>query len=196
VVLDNAGNFYGTTYLGGSANIGTIFQLVPSNGGLMENFHYSFLGAGDGGRPAGAGVIFDQSGNVYSASSDDGSGGGGTVFQLIPGSGNTWTLQLLYSFMGGPSDLNGCGPWGPLVTHEGSIYGTTKCAGAYGYGNVFELTPSSGGWTYTDLYDFTGGSDGADPVCNVVFDANGNLYGTASAGGSEGMGVVWEITQQ
>jgi uncharacterized repeat protein (TIGR03803 family) len=198
VIMDDAGNFYGTTYLGGSVNIGTAFQLVPSNGSLTENFHYSFLGGQDGGRPI-AGLIFDQSGNLYGAASDDGINGGGTFFQLLPGSGNNWTLQVLYSFAGGPSDLNGCGPWGPLVIQRGSIYGTTKCAGAHGYGNVFELSPSNGGWSYTSLYDFTGGSDGAYPISNVVFDANGNLYGSASAGGSStnctgGCGVVWEIT--
>ena len=82
----------------------------------------------------------------------------------------------------------------------GNLYGTTKSgSGLHENGAVFELSPSNGGWTYKDLYDFTGGSDGALPHCNVVFDANGNLYGTAYAGGSsqcapQGCGVVWEIT--
>ena len=57
-----------------------------------------------------------------------------------------------------------------------------------------KLTPAVGAWTYTDLYDFTGGSDGGYPVGDVTLDANGNLFGTASAGGSNDYGVVWEIT--
>ena len=194
VILDSAGNFYGTTYLGGSANVGTAFQLVPSNGGLTENLHYSFQGGSDGSLPVGAGLIPDGSGNLYGAAPDAGTGGGGTVFELSPGSGGSWAFTTLYSFTGSPSNGNGCGPWGLLVMEGGNIYGTTKCDGVYGYGNVFELTPSNGGWTYTDLYDFTGGNDGAYPISNVVLDASGNLYGTAYGGGSQGLGVVWEIT--
>ncbi len=77
----------------------------------------------------------------------------------------------------------------------GNIYGTTYCDGANGYGNVWEVSPSGGGnWSYVSLHDFTGGNDGANPVSNVVMDSNGNLYGTASAGGTQNGGVVWEIT--
>ena len=76
----------------------------------------------------------------------------------------------------------------------GNLYGTTRCDGANRMGNIFKLTPSSGRWTYTALHDFSGGDDGAYPLSNVIMDASGNLYGTASAGGSQGHGVVWEIT--
>ena len=76
----------------------------------------------------------------------------------------------------------------------GNLYGTTLCDGANHAGNVFKLTPSGGGWTYTSLHDFTGGDDGEYPISNVIVDASGNLYGTASAGGSQGHGAVWEIT--
>jgi uncharacterized repeat protein (TIGR03803 family) len=81
----------------------------------------------------------------------------------------------------------------------GSLYGTTDEGGMFGYGVVFKLTPGASGWTYTTLHNFTGGSDGAFPKSNVVFDASGNLYGTATNGGrndlcSYGCGVVWEIT--
>ena len=66
--------------------------------------------------------------------------------------------------------------------------------GHTGYGNVFELSPSGGGWTYKDLYDFTGGSDGANPISNVLLHSNEKLYGTTYAGGTQKVGVVWEIT--
>ena len=77
---------------------------------------------------------------------------------------------------------------------SGSLYGTTIADGANGFGAVFKLTPSNGSWSYTSLHDFTGGSDGSSPYCNLVFDASGNLYGTASAGGAFGSGVVFKIT--
>jgi uncharacterized repeat protein (TIGR03803 family) len=85
----------------------------------------------------------------------------------------------------------------------GNLYGATWGGGTYSQGNVFKLSPSGSGWIYTDLHDFTGGSDGGHPVSNVVIDAHGNLYGTASRGGSgpctstyngNGCGVVWKIT--
>ena len=75
----------------------------------------------------------------------------------------------------------------------GNLYGTTYKDGAYGSGSVFKLIPSNGGWTYTDLHDFSSGSDGAEPVSNVILDANGNLYGTALAAGGYGYGIVFEI---
>ena len=104
---------------------------------------------------------------------------------------------MLYSFPadGGPG--NG-GPLGSLAMDaDSSLYGTTVADGAYLYGSVFKLTHSNSGWTYTSLHDFTtcgSDGDGCDPVSNVVFDASGNLYGTASGGGAYGWGVVWEIT--
>jgi uncharacterized repeat protein (TIGR03803 family) len=193
VVLDSANNLYGTTYGGGLNGVGTVFELTYLAGsGWTESFLYSFGNGSDGGHLY-AGLIFDQSGNLYGATAGGGPGGGGTVFKLTPSNGS-WTYSLVYGLTGGS-----CGPYATLfMDGAGNIYGTTYCDGSYGYGNVFELSPSNGGWTYTDLYDFTGGSDGGNPISNVVLDANGNLYGTTSAGGSgcapTGCGVVWEIT--
>ncbi len=78
----------------------------------------------------------------------------------------------------------------------GNLYGATAGDGAYGYGNVFKLTRSNGGWTYTSLHDFTGqgGSDGAFPQGGLVLGANGSIYGTASQGGINNNGTVFEIT--
>ena len=85
----------------------------------------------------------------------------------------------------------------PRHGQAGNLYGTTYCDGANNLGNVFKLTRSGNSWAYTSLHDFTGGSDGANPISNVGFDANGNLYGTASVGGTGcrygNCGVVWEI---
>ncbi|MGA2370950.1 MAG: choice-of-anchor tandem repeat GloVer-containing protein [Candidatus Korobacteraceae bacterium] len=195
VTFDNAGNLYGTTYYGGSGIYGTVFQLTPSGSAWTENILYNFQGEGPVGCCPSAGVIFDSAGNLYGAASVGGSRVGGSVFEMQPSGGN-WVLTVLYSFQG-----NGTGPVSDLVMDAaGNLYGTLNTDGAYLYGSVFKLTPSSGGWTYTDLHDFTGGSDGAYPFSTVILDANGNLYGTASAGGialscsGPGCGVVWEIT--
>ena len=200
VIFDNMGNLYSTTQLGGSCGYGTVFQLVPADGGWTESVLYSFAGGSDGGFPA-AGLIFDPSGNLYGATTHGGTGSGGTVFELTPSNGS-WIYSLVYSFSGPPKAS--CGPQGSLVMDgAGNLYGTTFCDGAHGFGSVFELTPSGGGWTYTALYDFTGARNGGYPYGSVVFDSNGNLYGTASIGGTgsdcddgslDGCGVVWEIT--
>ena len=188
LVLDSAGNLYGTTTAGGLFGQGTVFELSPSGSGWTEQVLYNFQGGSDGSFPTG-GLIFDQSGNLYGSTNEGGSGGGGTVFELTP-SGGGWTYNLLYSFTGN----TGCGPFANLgLDGAGNVYGTTLCDGANNAGNVFELTPSGGGWTYSSLHDFTNGSDGGYPYSNVTFDAAGNLYGTASRGG-RGVGLVWEIT--
>ena len=193
--FDNAGNLYGTTYNGGLHGNGTVFQLVPVGDAWMENIIYSFQNGKDGALPDGGVIaIVDQLGNLnlYGITSYGGTGGAGTVFQLTYEGNNNWSFTTLYSFTGS----HNCGSNGNLmVDGAGNFYGTTYCAGANNLGSVFKLTPTAQPpWTYTSLHDFTGGNDGKIPYGNVIFDANGNLYGTASAGGSQGVGVVWEIT--
>jgi uncharacterized repeat protein (TIGR03803 family) len=198
VILDSAGNLYGTAYLGGSGSFGTAFQVMPAGPPWTENILHNFQNGSDGGAIT-AGLIFDPSGNLYGAATNSGTGGG-TVFELSPP--GTWTtLTVLKSFTSGGTcpvpgaPESGPGPWGTLAMDAaGNLYGTTCGEGANNVGSVFELTPSNGGWNYTDLHDFTGGSDGEYPISNVVIDGSGNLYGTAFAGGSDGLGVVWEIT--
>ena len=195
VILDSKGNMYGTTAQGGQYGFGTVYELSPSGGGWTEKVLYSFQNGSDGSTPIG-GLIFDQSGNLYGAADNGGSGGGGTVFELTP-SGGSWTYSPLYSFTGGAQ----CGPRASLVMDgSGNLYGTTYCDGANNKGSIFKLTPSASGWTQISLYDFTGGTDGSAPISNVIFDSAGNLYGTASRGGNQsncglaGCGVVWAIT--
>jgi uncharacterized repeat protein (TIGR03803 family) len=187
VIFDNIGDLYGTTTYGGSENEGTAFQLTPSGKYWSENIIHNFS-SGDGYNPA-AGLIFDQSGNLYGTASDGyGSTSGGTIFEL---SNNNWILTVLYALAG--SSNQGAYPEAALVMDAaGNLYGTTAEGGAYGNGVVFKL--SSGSWTYTSLHDFTGGKDGAAPKANLIFDANGKLYGTTAEGGKYGKGVVFEIT--
>jgi len=187
LIFDQSGNLYGTTQGGGFYNYGTVYELTPSGTGWSENVLYSFRGGDDGFYPFG-GLVFDHSGNLYGTTPFGGSRGGGVVFELSPSNGS-WTLTVLYSFTGSYGSR-------ASLTRDtaGNLYGTTSSDGLYGLGSVFKLIPSNGGWTYTALRDFTGGSDGQYPNSNLVFDTNGNLYGTANAGGAYGYGVVFEIT--
>jgi uncharacterized repeat protein (TIGR03803 family) len=188
LIFDDVGNLYSTTLNGGQSGYGAVFQMKDSGKGWAESLLYSFDDGSNGGYPY-AGLVSDQVGNLYGATTDGGSGGGGTVFELSP-SGGGWTLQTLYSFAGSHQ----CGPTNISMDEAGNLYGTTFCDGTNGYGNVWELARSGSGWVYKDLYDFTGASDGANPNGTVTVDANGNLYGTTYYGGEQNLGVVWEIT--
>lgn len=189
VLADRLGNLYGVFVGGGPHGYGSVYELSPSGSSWTEQTVYGFSGGADGGLPA-AGLILDAYGNLYGTTRTGGTGGG-TVFELTPVDGG-WRFKTIYAF---GNAYPGDGPWDKLVMDDaGNLYGTTWAGGAYLQGSVFELTPSQGGWKYTSLHDFTDGGDGALPRSSIVFDTNGNLYGTASVAGAYGYGVVWEIT--
>jgi hypothetical protein len=199
VTVDDAGNLYGTTQLGGDyvcdgngPACGTAFELTYSAGsGWAESFLYSFTGGADGADPY-AGLIFDPSGNLYGATPGPyGAGVAGTVFKLTPSAG-AWTFSLVYGFGEGGDE---CGPRGTLAMDgAGNLYGTTYCLGTHFVGSVFKLTHINGSWSSTTLYSFTGRSDGGYPEAGVTLDASGNVYGTTTVGGQYNYGVVFEIT--
>ena len=193
LLLDNAGNLYGTTDAGGAEYSGVVFELSRNGSGWTEQV----LSAVDfPDTDTCGGVVMDGQGNLFGTSGCDSLGKPGGVYELTP-SNSGWTFNKLYSFSGsnGPADT-------PTLDAAGNIYGTSEGTGLYGYGEVFKLTPSNGGWIYTDLHDFTGGADGAYPTGSVFVDANGNLYGTTLYGGTgtcsinqyTGCGVIWKIT--
>jgi len=85
-----------------------------------------------------------------------------------------------------------------IADGAGNFYGTTQSGGigaGYGQGTVFEISPDgNGGWKETVLYAFSGEADGGEPVSPVMFDSQGNLYGTAQNGGAHNYGVVFKLT--
>ncbi|MFZ0287148.1 MAG: choice-of-anchor tandem repeat GloVer-containing protein [Terriglobales bacterium] len=100
-------------------------------------------------------------------------------------------------------DGDGASPSGRLIFDaSGNIFGTTgvggtNCLSNGGCGTVFELSPSAGGWTETVLYDFCSATfctDGSIPLAGLVFDKQGNLYGTTYQGGSNAVGTVFELS--
>jgi uncharacterized repeat protein (TIGR03803 family) len=191
LIMDAAGNLYGTTYLGGASNAGTVFELVNSGGGsYTENVLYSFGSSSVDGQSPFAGLVVDTSGNLYGTTAGGGANGFGTVFELVNNSG-TYVEKVLYSFMSAGGD--GANPVAGLIMDtSGNMYGTTANGGTSGFGTVFELINNSG--TYTDkvLYSFMNtGGDGTGPA-GLIMDASGNLYGTTSGGGS-GTGTVFEL---
>ena len=195
VVFGRSGNLYGVFEQGGPAGRGAVYQLSPSGGSWTEQTLQGVDGRDDGAYPVG-GLIIDSSGNLYGTTSCCGYGGGGTAFELMPGSGGGWTFNTLYRL---PGNGVGLGPVDKLLMDgAGNLYGTSYQGGDIygGRGAVFKLSFSNGRWWYTSLHDFSGPpNDGAEPHSNLVFDASGNLWGTTTRGGQHDAGVVFEITQ-
>jgi uncharacterized repeat protein (TIGR03803 family) len=194
VILDTAGNVYGTTAFGGAQGRGTVFEIAHASGAWIEKVLHSFTpqGAIDGDEPEGR-LIFDAVGNLYGTTGSGGTGGWGTVFELTRNAGGTWTEQLLHSF----TSTDGAGPFAGLTFDaHGNLYGTTASGGTGGRGTLFELQPAlGGGWTQKVLHNFSNdGTDGYTPYAGVILDAAGNLYGTTSAGGTYNHGTVYEVT--
>src|SRR5664280_870386 len=196
VIFDAAGNLYGTTWAGGTYRAGTVYELTPAaGGGWTEQVLHSFGNGADGAFSA-AGLIFDTAGNLYGTTAGGGTYSNGTVFELTPAAGGTWTEQVVYSFANNGTD--GTVPKaGVIFDAAGNLYGTTSQGGTYTLGALFELTPAAGGtWTEQVLHSFGNGTDGANLYAKLIFDGAGNLYGTTYQGGSYGGGTVFRFNAQ
>jgi uncharacterized repeat protein (TIGR03803 family) len=201
VVFDSAGNLYGTTPDGGNLQkcngqgCGVVYQISPvRGGGWKQTVLHTFTGGADGAVGSLGPLLVDKAGNVFGVAElgGDPSCQCGTVFKLTAVSGK-WKFKTLDAFKGTPQAGF---PYGGVISDsKGNLYGTTYYGGANGAGSVFKLTRSAGKFTESVLYSFTGGSDGGSPTTTLTFDAEGNLYGTTSAGGdSNGDGVVFKLT--
>jgi uncharacterized repeat protein (TIGR03803 family) len=189
LVRDTAGNLYGTTFLGGASNLGTVFKLDTAG---KETLLHSFKGGADGAIPYAA-LVRDAAGNIYGTAGGGGASNSGTVFKLD----TTGTETVLYTFKGG---ADGRGPASPLVLDpSGNLYGMTNAGGKpgacflgpIGCGVVFKLDTTG---TETVVYTFTGGTDGGSPYLGgLVLDSSGNLYGTTAEGGVADNGVVFKL---
>jgi uncharacterized repeat protein (TIGR03803 family) len=189
VVFDSAGNFYGTTLLGGTYGNGTVYEATPSGKGFTTRVIYSFgADTTDALNPA-AGVTVDAQGNLYGTTSFGGANGIGAIYKLSP-SASGWTESVLYSFKGLDDAQNPVG--GLILDPSGNLYGTTFDGGVNGGGIVYQLSPSGGRWTFTTLYSFTGGYGG--PYNKLTLDAKGNLYGALNGESVYGYGSVFKLT--
>jgi len=222
VILDSEGNLYGTTYSGGPASAGVVYELDPAG---HETVLYSFTGGDDGAHPY-AGVIRDSGGNLYGTAADGGQSGAGVVYKLDA----TGHQTVLLSF----DITDGAAPYAGVIRDSaGNFYGTTVTGGPWFLGEVYKLNsagqvtvlallddPTSGvirdsagnlygtsklssgaglvykvdaSGNYSVLYNFSGGTDGNAPIGGLIRDAAGHLYGTTSYGGTNNSGVVFRL---
>jgi uncharacterized repeat protein (TIGR03803 family) len=196
VVLDSAGNLYGAASTDGIAGVGAIFKVSRQGTRWKESTVYGFTSS-DGSAPE-AGLVSDSEGNFYGTTSSGGSGGKyctgecGTVFKLAHDAEGHWIRSLLYIFKGGS---DGASPRSGLIFDQtGNLYGTTWTGGDSNLGTVYKISNVSGHWAESVLYSFQDIADGGNPVGGVIFDAEGNLYGTTSYGGTYAYGTVYKLS--
>jgi uncharacterized repeat protein (TIGR03803 family) len=155
-----------------------------------ETAVYSFAGGNDGGFPQG-GLVANSKGEMFGVTTSDGSGHNGVIFKVGRNHG-AWTEAPLYTFTGGAD--GGVPQAGLVIDSSGNLYGTTYQGGS-GYGVVFELSPGKKKTgDYKVLWTFSGGNDGGAPSGKLSLDSNGNLYGTATQGGTGVVGTVFELS--
>ncbi len=192
VIQASDGNLYGTTYVGGDGNGGTVYRLgLDGTFKLLHSFkfsktepHYPY-----------AGLVQAGDGNLYGVLLRGGVNDKGTVFRI----GLDGTYTSLHDFTGD----DGENPEGTLaVGPDGNLYGTTLQGGTASRGTIFRVTLAG---VVTSVYSFPGlgafstagvatNATGANPRAGLMLGADGNFYGTAYQGGPNGYGTVFSIT--
>jgi uncharacterized repeat protein (TIGR03803 family) len=149
----------------------------------------SFTGATGGGLYGS--LIADAAGDLFGTT--NAAYGDGSVFEIKKtAKGYASAPTTLVSFTG----IDGANPNGSLIADAaGNLFGTSSAGGANGDGTVFKIAKTATGYAKapTTLANFTG-ANGSTPEASLSTDAAGDLFGTASVGGANGDGTVFEIT--
>jgi uncharacterized repeat protein (TIGR03803 family) len=188
---DRNNDLYGTTYIGGANNEGTVYKIEAGTDTITT---VATLHGSNGACPEG-GVVFDGSGNLYGTAYSGGASDDGTIFKIAAGGS---LLTTLATFDGS----NGQNPRGGLaVDSHGDLFGATSGGGAQ-----FETTYAAGmGAPEGEVYEIPAGGATIEgivaletnlgepevPYAGVAFDASGNLWGTSAQGGTSNDGTVF-----
>ena len=190
LIIDSAGNLYGTTQNGGANGYGTVFKIANGSGTVTTLASFTVL---NGLYPNQ--LVMDSAGNLYGTTGDGGPTDGGAigdpnnrgvVFELAKNSATITNLAAFNSTNGGSSSA------ALVLDSNGDLFGTTSGGGLYSKGVVFELAKGSS--STTTLVNFNG-TNGAYPFGDLVVDSAGDLYGVTSGGGANGNGTVYELSK-
>ncbi len=176
---------YGTTELGGAADLGTVFR-IDTDGNNYSRLHEFVTGGSQGSSPMGL-LAVSPTGIVFGTASGGGSGGIGTIFSWD--SSSTPAFSVLHHFATGGA--SGANPEGGLLLVGTTLYGTTTNGGGSGLGSVFSF-PAAGG-SITMLHSFTGAADGQYPGASTLTSDGSTLYGVVAEGGSSGDGTIFSL---
>lgn len=205
LIVDTAGNLYGTTSGGGANGGGVAFELTKKKNIWTLLVLHAFCSEGgsactDGSQPSGtdigasgslaysgaaAGQLYDGTSPLYGTTETGGANNAGVAFVLTQAAG-TWSESVVYSFCAKAECADGASAGNLILANEGLLYGTT----ALGDGSVFmlKLNAKKTKWKLTTLYGFckqSGCTDGHVPA-GLVMDGTGMLFGTTFSGGNSG----------
>jgi uncharacterized repeat protein (TIGR03803 family) len=210
LIIDTAGNLYGTAVAGGSDFGGTVFELSPNADRSAWTYKVltSFCsqnGAGcvNGMVPesalsyaqASAGAPYDGVSPLYGSTLEGGLNGAGMVYSLVP-SGGTWTASLVYSFCSTANCADGQFPVGQVAVDPsgGTLYGTTNGGGNQGNGVAFKVAVASGRETVLHAFcSKIGCTDGSGANSGFTLGGDGKLYGATPVGGRNSSGTVFAL---
>jgi uncharacterized repeat protein (TIGR03803 family) len=193
-LFDAQGNLFVAATNGGPSANGSVFKIALGAGARGTNVVSTVaLFNGTNGLAPGGGLIADAQGNLFGTtmqggpafSAANGTVGAGTVYEITA---DTHTLLTLANFVG---SNGGFKPVGDLVRDKnGDLFGVTQFGGTSGKGTIFEVVAGSGKVTNLASFD---GTHGSEPLAGLLLDAQGNLFGTTSAGGTSDLGTVFEL---
>jgi uncharacterized repeat protein (TIGR03803 family) len=189
LVLGANGAFYGTTQEGGVDDAGTFFTFTTT-GGFVQIYSFDGQSASNNPITPNSALVQGANGYFYGTSAYGGSQGGGAIFQIT--NIGTGVVTLLHSF---PQLDAGVGAALTLGA-DGNVYGTTAANGLNGEGTLFRMTPAGGVgvFSFGALDTNSDNAGGANPSAALTADSVGNLYGTCAAGGTNGSGVLFQIS--
>lgn len=190
LIIGADGNFYGTTAAGGNSGSGSVFAMSSTDHSVTTLYNFSAGNSGnDGGSPQAA-LVLASDGNLYGTTRGGGSAASnnaGTIFQINTANRNLFTT--IHRFSG----TDGSHPVGGLVQSGNLLLGTTSDGGGNNLGTVYSLSLTQVG-QITTMHNFAGGTEGAYPMAGVIVGADGNLYGTTFAGGTNNCGTIFKLT--
>lgn len=183
LLLAANGKLYGTTEMGGANDLGVLFEYDPGTNIFVKKIDFNDT---DGASPRGEliSMTLDKlAGTTYMGGTD----GMGTVFEYTI---STNTLVKKLDFNG----TNGSYPIGGLLLANNSLYGNTLTGGVSEEGVLFKLSTTT--FAFTKIIDFSAGTSGSYPHASIAKAANGLLYGTATEGGTNSAGTLFQIDPQ
>jgi uncharacterized repeat protein (TIGR03803 family) len=181
LVRGSDGSLYGTTYVGGASNRGTLFKINEDGSGFVTIHSLD----GDGAHPV-AGLLEGDGGALYGTTTLGGASNYGVVFRIErDGSG----FASIHSF----DATNGAAPFAGLMKGgDGALYGTTSQGGSSGNGVIYKIEEDGTGFAEVrDLED----TNGRHPEAALIQGSDGALYGTTHDGGTSGSGTVFRVNE-
>jgi uncharacterized repeat protein (TIGR03803 family) len=195
LVMTSDDALFGTTLRGGVNDLGTVYTVALKSPGVWrKGTIYSFGSVPNDVVTPDLGLLASSEG--FYSSDQGGANNTGAIYLLTPPTKEiVWTQNILYSFQSlGSGDA--ADPSGELVRDSrGNFYGVTAQGGVNNLGAVFEVSPPvvpGNPWTEAVLHSFNG-ADGTLPAGRLLLGAGGELYGTASSGGTGGAGLVFRL---